>query len=318
MPLYNAEKYVDEAIQSVITQTYNHWELIIVNDGSIDNSLAIAKSFENDKIKVYSQENKGASAARNYGYKQSKGDFIKFFDADDLLSNNIVEQQINLLSKSPNCIASAQWGRFYNDDISTLKLIPEECWKDMKSIDWICSSWKNAQPMLQPAIFLIPKHIIEKAGLWNERLTLIDDFEYMTRLILESESIKFANQSILQYRSGIENALSGQKSRKALQSAILSAELTTENLLNHYNNPCTRRLSANCLMTLVYEFGIDYPELILPLEKKIKLYGGSDLKIKKGKIFNFIQSILGWQKTNVLLNYLNLKNEKRYKNFLRN
>lgn len=307
MPLYNAEKYVAEAIESVLAQTYTNWELIIVNDGSTDNSLEVAKRYENEKIKVFSQVNSGAGAARNHGYSQSKGEFIKFFDADDILSNNILEQQVNLLSKNPNCITSTQWGRFYNDDISTFKLSPEECWKDMNSIDWICITWRQAQPMYQPAIFLIPKTLIQKAGLWDERLSLIDDFEFFTRVILSSKKIIHSEKSILYYRSGLPNALSGQKSRKAVKSAVLSAQLATNNLLEVLNNQETKRISANCLMTIVYEHKVFYPDLILPLENKIKELGGSDLKIKKGKVFNFVQSILGWYNTSLLLKLLKYK-----------
>lgn len=308
MPLYNAEKYVGEAIQSIIDQTYTHWELLIVNDGSTDNSLEVAQKYQSDKIKVFSQENKGQCAANNFGFAQSKGDYIKFFDADDVISANMLKEQLNLIIEDDLSIASSQWGRFYNDEIASFKLNPEECWQDMKPVDWICSSWRNAQPMMQCALWLIPRKILDKSGLWDERLSLINDFEFFTRVILSSENIKFCSHSTLFYRSGLgEKALSGQKSRKAVKSAILSARIATDNLLFHLNISESRNICANCLMTLVYDFGLEYPDLILPIEDRINELGGCSLTFPGGKVLKFISNHLGWKTAKIIKNkFLNI------------
>ncbi len=83
IPMYNAEKYMDRTIQSVLQQSYTNWELIIVNDGSTDHSVAVCEKYNNEKIKCFSQQNKGVSAARNYGINKALGDIIAFLDADD-------------------------------------------------------------------------------------------------------------------------------------------------------------------------------------------------------------------------------------------
>ena len=85
MPMYGVEKYISKAINSVLDQTFQEWELLIVNDGSTDNSRAIASTFaEQDKrIKILDKENGGLSDARNYGLKNATGDFVHFFDSDD-------------------------------------------------------------------------------------------------------------------------------------------------------------------------------------------------------------------------------------------
>src|ERR1700748_3370934 len=97
IPVYNAQKYLAETINSALAQTWPNKEIIIVDDGSTDNSFQIAKNFENDKVRVYYQENRGAGAARNKGLREAKGNYIQFLDADDLISNNKAEEQINLL-----------------------------------------------------------------------------------------------------------------------------------------------------------------------------------------------------------------------------
>src|SRR5690606_18531829 len=85
VPVYNSEKYLPECIESILNQNYANIELIIVNDGSTDNSLSIAEKFsENDsRIKILSQRNSGVSAARNLGISIAQGDYIGFVDSDD-------------------------------------------------------------------------------------------------------------------------------------------------------------------------------------------------------------------------------------------
>lgn len=94
MPLYNAEKYVAAAIDSVIAQSYDNWELIIVDDGSTDGSLAVASSYSSDRIRILSQPNHGACVARNKALLHAKGNYVKFLDADDLLAPDCIKLQM--------------------------------------------------------------------------------------------------------------------------------------------------------------------------------------------------------------------------------
>jgi glycosyltransferase involved in cell wall biosynthesis len=94
MPVYNAEKFVNDAILSVINQSWPHWELLIVNDGSTDNSASCINSFNDQRIRYFAQNNQGVSAARNLGLQQMKGDFFCFLDADDVLPTNSLEDRL--------------------------------------------------------------------------------------------------------------------------------------------------------------------------------------------------------------------------------
>src|SRR5471030_2045816 len=105
IPSYNAEKYLSETIQSALNQTWQHKEIIVVDDGSTDDSLQIAESFKSEIVKVFVQKNKGASAARNTGLREAKGDYIQFLDADDLLSPDKIEAQITCLNYSVTQLA---------------------------------------------------------------------------------------------------------------------------------------------------------------------------------------------------------------------
>lgn len=94
MPCYNAGKYIKEAIESVLNQSYKDWELIIVNDGSTDDSLSVAESFSDKRIRIFSQPNSGACVARNKGIELASGEYLKFLDADDILEKDCLKNQI--------------------------------------------------------------------------------------------------------------------------------------------------------------------------------------------------------------------------------
>jgi glycosyltransferase involved in cell wall biosynthesis len=101
IPAYNCAKYLPEAIESVLNQTYPHVEVIVVNDGSPDNTDEVANTYRR-RIIYHKQENKGLSASRNIGFTLSKGELVTFLDADDFLFHTKFEKQIGVFSKCPD------------------------------------------------------------------------------------------------------------------------------------------------------------------------------------------------------------------------
>ena len=99
IPAYNAEQFLDETLESVLSQTYENWECIIVNDGSTDNTESIAKKWcEKDaRFCYFYKENSGVSDTRNLGIKEARGEYIAFLDADDILTPDSLEVRINVL-----------------------------------------------------------------------------------------------------------------------------------------------------------------------------------------------------------------------------
>src|ERR1041384_5813359 len=97
IPAYNAGQWLSDTVRSALGQTWEKKEIIIVDDGSKDDTLAIAKGFESDVVRVHTQKNQGAAATRNHAYSLSKGDFIQWLDADDLLSPGKVARQMEVL-----------------------------------------------------------------------------------------------------------------------------------------------------------------------------------------------------------------------------
>lgn len=144
IPVYNVEKYLRRCLNSVIDQEYKNIEIILVNDGSTDNSLEIAISYkEKDKrIKVFSQENQGLSAARNMGLDKSHGEYITFIDSDDYVSKDYVSYMFNLLKKhnfkSPLAIASLMDVFEKNDKKINTGNNKEYTWSGKKCIEKMC------------------------------------------------------------------------------------------------------------------------------------------------------------------------------------
>lgn len=105
MPCYNNGTYVGQAIESVLKQTYDNWELIIVNDGSTDNSEEVINQYAQTERRLHyiKQENRGVSAARNRGAQAAKGEFICFLDADDWLAPICIQKAVDNYQKHPDC-----------------------------------------------------------------------------------------------------------------------------------------------------------------------------------------------------------------------
>lgn len=103
IPLYNKEKYVRRTIDSVLKQTFQDFEIVVVNDGSTDNGVGVVNSYNNPKIRLVNQENQGVSAARNRGISEAKYDYIAFLDADDEWTESHLSDIKKLIDKFPHC-----------------------------------------------------------------------------------------------------------------------------------------------------------------------------------------------------------------------
>lgn len=111
IPLYNKEKTIENTILSVLEQDYSNFEVVIVDDGSTDKSLEVAKSFQDKRIRVYSNKHKGVSVARNFAVAKSNFEYIAFLDADDCWEPQYLSSMIELINKYPNC---ALYGSAYH------------------------------------------------------------------------------------------------------------------------------------------------------------------------------------------------------------
>ena len=116
IPTYNSQKYISSAVNSVLSQTYKAFELIIVDDGSTDNTGEIVASFDDRRIRYIRQNNSGVAVARNTGIKSSKGEYIAFLDADDIWERDKLAVQIDEISSDDNiCMVYSAFNMIYED-----------------------------------------------------------------------------------------------------------------------------------------------------------------------------------------------------------
>jgi glycosyltransferase involved in cell wall biosynthesis len=292
---YNAGKYITAALDSLADQSYPLLEVVVVNDGSSDNTLQVLQSYTRRPITIIDSNNGGQCAALNKAFRASTGTLVKFMDSDDLISPRFIENQVKRLAGRTDAVASASWGRFYADDLSTFRLNWEKVWCDMKPIDWLVESNAEGPNMMQCALWLIPRNLLDEAGLWDESLSLINDFEFFIRLLLHCREILFTEDAILYYRSGLNNSLSRQTSRKAFESAYRSTTLGIQHMLAFENSERVRKVSADLLQMWKYDFYPRHRDLYEAAEEQIRSLGGSDRRADVGGLTKKLSDVLGWK-----------------------
>lgn len=306
IPCYNSAKYLRETLNSLLSQTYQTIEIIVVDDNSIDGSLSVIKeiALQDKKIKFYKAQTYGAAAARNQAYKLCKGDYVIFFDADDWVPANFIETQFLSLTSNTEVVVS-NWGRFYHNDITTMEIDSLQVKKDLTFEEWVIFYWHKNANMTCPGRILISRNLIEMSGLWDEDLSLNDDFTFYTRIFSNCTIIRYNNSSLFYYRSGLES-LSSKKGipyRLSLYQSLIIAIKVAESKLTP--NPQLNRCYANLLQSFIYE---TYPlelKLIKESKKYVKLLGGSNLKHPAGGKTHILNFIIGWKLVAILKYKLN-------------
>ena len=133
LPVYNCEKWVERCIKSVLNQTYKNIELIIINDGSTDNSLEICKKYQKDNVIIINKENSGVSKTRNIGLEKAKGEYIFFIDADDYIKSNCIESMYEKAKEYDADIVKCDNKQFDDEkDIEKQKFFNNTCLYNMK------------------------------------------------------------------------------------------------------------------------------------------------------------------------------------------
>lgn len=175
-PLYNKFEYIKETIYSVEAQTYENWELIVVDDGSTDGSDRLVLSFNNPKIKFLRNNSgiKGPSAARNEGIVNAQGVYVIFLDADDLLLPNCLESRVNYIDKTNEDFVVFQMMSFGNDLAKKTTLKSDDYLFDFLSNDW---KWVVTAPIWK-------KEALIKIGCFDVHFRNLEDPELHTRALL--------------------------------------------------------------------------------------------------------------------------------------
>ena len=150
---------------------------------------------------------------------------------------------------------------------------------------------------MHPAAWLVPRHVAEKAGPWNESLSLNDDGEYFARVALAAEQIAFTADpaAAVHYRSQLKGSLSGSRSRTAMDSLFRSGELMQHHILAREDSSRIRQALADNWRYLSFELYPSAPELSREAEKRSAMLGGSAITAPLGRRAAFVARVLGWR-----------------------
>jgi glycosyltransferase involved in cell wall biosynthesis len=322
MPVYNAEQYLSEAIESILNQTYSNFEFLIFNDGSQDSSREIIKKYRDRRIKLFDYEkNSGYVRHLNYGIKFSNGEFIARMDADDICYPERFEKQINYLNEHNECDICGSW-------FKTIGLYEKEI-KYPVTHEEIQLELLSGCPMGHPTVILRKKFIAKNHLKYDENYCPSEDYELWSRMSFMTRMYNFP-EILLNYRihnvqtSLLRENISNQKfeqardiylrsfcskissNTKLIELGRLFSEKISLDKIKHYES-----LAFNCIeenaksgqynsVNLKYSFGIIYRDLCLryshfsPLAMKTFLssplsrYGYFGPKFLKKMVTNYL------------------------------
>lgn len=212
IPLYNKADYIAETLKSVLNQTYCDYEVIVVNDSSTDNSLEVASSFQDERIHIYTKENEGVSAARNYGIMRAKYDYIAFLDADDIWESDYLECQKKLIEIYPN--AGIYSTAFYSLEKGKRKLrnvlINEHT--HFLVHDYFKESVMNGLSICWTSSLCLKKEIIERIPMFRVGIKRGEDLDLWLRIALNYD-VAYLNLPKVFYKTGLSDSLTSDYSK---------------------------------------------------------------------------------------------------------
>ncbi|HZS56223.1 MAG TPA: glycosyltransferase family 2 protein [Bryobacteraceae bacterium] len=296
IPAYNAQEWIRETLRSAVTQTWERKEIIVVDDGSTDGTNSIVREFESAGVRVISQKNQGAAAARNAAFAVSQGDYIQWLDADDILDPAKIALQMSEIEKGigRRTILSSAWGKFLYR-CHRAQFESSALWCDLSPLEWLLR--KMGQNLyMQTATWLVSRELSEAAGIWDTRLLGDDDGEYFCRVLLASDGTRFVRGSRVYYRSSGATSLSyiGHSNRK-LDAQWISMLLHIGYLRSLEDSSRVRDACIRYLqnwMTFFYPTRLD---IFAKAEEIARELGGSLQAPRLSWKYSWINALFGWR-----------------------
>ena len=294
IPCYNAAPWLADTLESALAQTCRPVEIIVVDDGSTDESLPVARRFESRGVRILSQPNRGAAAARNHGLRIARGEFVQFLDADDALAPDKIAAQLAARAAAPaETLLAGAWARFTHKPADA-DFRPEAVYQARTGVEFLQLHYETGS-MMQPGAWLAPRALLERAGPWNESLSLNDDGEYFARVMLAAAALRFVPEARAYYRAPAAANLSRRRDPAALDSLYRSVALTTGHLLRADTSARTRAAVAYAWKWTSFELYPGAPALSRAAEDQSKAFGGSVRPFPGGPRFRWAARLLGWR-----------------------
>jgi len=296
IPAYNAERWIGDSIQSAIRQTWPRKEIIIVDDGSRDGTVEVARQVASPEVTIVSVKNQGAAAARNHALQISRGDYIQWLDADDLLAPDKIERQLGALRSgdSRRILLSSAWAPFYYRTRNA-RLVRTSLCEDLSPVEWLLRKMGENLHM-QTATWLTSRELVEAAGPWDTRLLSDDDGEYFCRVLLKSEGTRFVQDTGTFYRvtsgGGRLSQVGDDRKKVAL---LLSMQLHVRYLRSLEDSERVRTACLTYLRNWYLNFYPERPDLVAELQDLAKQLQGHLEEPRLRWKYAWIKPLLGWK-----------------------
>lgn len=223
IPVYNSDKYIEKCIKSITSQTFNNYEVIIIDDGSTDNSLSVIKKNINNKFKIISQKNSGAGMARNVGINMATGKYITFMDSDDFFLDKYCLEKISRVLLKEDCdVAVYKMVRYYEkknkflfeNDITTNDM-------QFKNVyDYLYFTIENSRLSVSQCDKIVKLDIIKKYKIFFEKMSMLEDIDWSLKLYEKIKTIKIINEPVYVYRQNINGSVSSFYNEKKIEDCI--------------------------------------------------------------------------------------------------
>jgi glycosyltransferase involved in cell wall biosynthesis len=295
IPAFDAERWIAQTLESALAQTWPRTEVIVVDDGSTDQTLAIANRFASRRVKVVNQDHHGASGARNIAFSFAQGDYIQWLDADDLLSHDKVTKQMEARTRGcgERTLLSCGWAYFMYRP-SRAVFTPTDLWCDLSPVQWLIRKMEQNLHM-QTATWLVSRTLTEASGPWNTALLSDDDGEYFCRVLLASDGVRFVPEGRVFYRRSGSGRLSyiGSSNRK-IEAQFASMRLNIGYLLSLEDTERTRAACVRYLQNWLMHFYPDRPDLVAAAERLAADLGGRLHPPHLRRKYEWMQWFCGW------------------------
>lgn len=304
IPLYNSEKYISDTVRSVLAQTYPNIEIVIVDDGSTDNSYSVAKQFESDRVHVYTQPNSGPGKTRNAAFEVSTGNYIQYLDADDLLEPDKIALQMKQIQNHSDKTLFIGDIEEFSTTTSLRKKHTHPYFKNYKNpTDFLIDFW-NFGGMLQIGSLLIPRQLILESGPWNERWILNEDGEFLCRLVANCSEIIHEPKAMCHYRRDNIFSLNNTRTPKHYQSQFESYETYLTIANSHPDNIALKEALFRQYSRFIQNIYLNFPELIPDVLSRIHALGYNNPMPVGNKKFRLLTYIIGIKNSVILRNFV--------------
>ncbi len=195
IPLYNAEEFIAQTIESCLSQTYTNIELVIVDDHSTDCSTEVVRNYLSEKVRLYTNPKKGGNSARNYAFEMSRGEYVMFHDADDYITCGDIQLLMD---------AIMQRGTENSAAFSPIYMLEADgrLWQPPTTIDrdfvpgvemlvniWIGKGFRGTH------CHLVPRHLVDSVGRWDESVLKNQDGEFFARVYNAADKMLFSGKN---------------------------------------------------------------------------------------------------------------------------